>query len=472
MIDPLRRPAPGLVLAAALALLAIDASASPKPQGSTDTHDVAGATSDEATSDADVLRALPHLTSPLDRAPKLFTFKLADADAPLSLLRAYLDAEVERPGPYNRYVGGAYGRWSKDPWLDLAWGEEDRAADGDGDGSPEDGGSSDTGELPSRQSPLRLTSSGRFRSISDAPSLAQSTLLLTLEGSDPDASRFGAAPPAPDPLRVRINSNDWITRLFVADDRAPFWTTGPSLASNGYGGLWASSAKPVTDWRCRRRPVLFIRYGGENDRFSLVQCSGAVELGAVDRLSILARPPEVPDPGELPDEPDPDAWEKSLEWLPRVKLVNPRLLWLMQKIADAFPHRAVYVYSGYRPHKDKSVLQGHHSMHGDGRAMDIQVHGVRNEALFNFCRKLDDVGCGYYPNSKFVHVDVRRPGTGHAFWIDTSGPGEPSRYVDAWPGVVEQGALVWMQVPGREALPQGQRPRTPDERGTADVIRK
>ena len=179
----------------------------------------------------------------------------------------------------------------------------------------------------------------------------------------------------------------------------------------------------------------------------------------------------MPDPGELPDEPDPDAWEKSGAWLPRVKLVNPRLLWLLQKIADAFPHRAIYVYSGYRPHKDKSVLQGHHSMHGDGLAMDIQVHGVRNEALFNFCRKLDDVVCGYYPHSKFVHVDVRRPGTGHAFWIDTSGPGEPSRYVDSWPGVVDHGALVWMQVPGREALPQGPRPRTPDERVSPDVIR-
>jgi hypothetical protein len=75
--------------------------------------------------------------------------------------------------------------------------------------------------------------------------------------------------------------------------------------------------------------------------------------------------------------------------------------------------------------------------------MDISVMGVPNAALFELCRTLDDVGCGFYPNSKFVHLDVRRPGTGHAFWIDASGPGEPSRYVDSWPGVVEGGALVW-----------------------------
>ena len=68
---------------------------------------------------------------------------------------------------------------------------------------------------------------------------------------------------------------------------------------------------------------------------------------------------------------------------------------------------------------------------------------VPNEQLFNICRKLDDIGCGFYPNSKFVHIDIRRPGTGHAYWIDISGPGEPSHYVDGWPGVVEGGALSW-----------------------------
>jgi hypothetical protein len=38
---------------------------------------------------------------------------------------------------------------------------------------------------------------------------------------------------------------------------------------------------------------------------------------------------------------------------------------------------------------------------------------------------------------------VRRPGSGHPIWIDVSAPGEPSRYVDAWPGVIDGGALVW-----------------------------
>jgi hypothetical protein len=371
-------------------------------------------------------------STPLDHPPQRSTFRLDEpGDTTLTLLRAYFDAEVERPGPYGRYVGGPWGKWRTQPWLSLSWGNSGPGLEGESAPSAEAHALGD--ELAARPS---LENSGGGFSFS-----------LGFE-TRPSLTGF-------------------------TDDQPPFWTTGPSLTSNGFDTLWAAPVKPVIDWRCRRRPVVFVRFGGESDRFSLVRCNGAVEPGAVDRLSIAARPPEVPDPGELPDEPDPDAWQKGGEWLPRVKLVNPRLLWLLQKVADAFPHRAIYIYSGYRPHRDKAQSQGHHSQHGEGRAMDIQVYGIPNETLFQYCRKLEDVGCGYYPNSKFVHVDVRKPGTGHAFWIDISGPGEPSRYVDSWPGIVEQGALAWVQLPPRNsASPQGPRPRTPDERGSADAIRK
>ena len=69
--------------------------------------------------------------------------------------------------------------------------------------------------------------------------------------------------------------------------------------------------------------------------------------------------------------------------------------------------------------------------------------GVPNRDLFLFCRKLRDVGCGYYPYTNFVHVDVRAYGSGHPMWIDASPPGMPPHYVDSWPGVVESGALQW-----------------------------
>ena len=39
------------------------------------------------------------------------------------------------------------------------------------------------------------------------------------------------------------------------------------------------------------------------------------------------------------------------------------------------------------------------------------------------------VGVGYYPNSSFVHLDVRKDRS--AFWIDYSGPGERAVYSQA-----------------------------------------
>ncbi len=127
---------------------------------------------------------------------------------------------------------------------------------------------------------------------------------------------------------------------------------------------------------------------------------------------------------------------QSGEWVPGVRLIDPRLVWVLGVFAESFPGRPIYVISGYRPGPGWSF-------HERGRALDVFVMGVKNEALFRVCRKLNDVACGFYPNNTFVHVDVRPPGTGHALWVDVSGPGQPSRYVDAWPGVVEGGALDW-----------------------------
>jgi hypothetical protein len=50
-----------------------------------------------------------------------------------------------------------------------------------------------------------------------------------------------------------------------------------------------------------------------------------------------------------------------------------------------------------------------------------------------FAKTLGDTGCGFYPNSSFVHIDVRDAGAGHVTWIDASGPGETPRYVPTWP---------------------------------------
>jgi hypothetical protein len=357
----------------------------------------------------------------LEEPPKLVNFKLDDPSfARLTLLQSFHEAAVERPGAVKRYLSSPWGRWGQEPWWKLAW-MRDRSEE-----PPE-------------------------------PRAFESPALTALGPAAPADRLFGfepmraaiEAPLGADPVQAVAGSGPeawptWLQRLSPGWSPPSFDSTGASFASNGFDALWSLlPLKPAPNWKCRRRPVRFVRYGGESDSFALVRCDGSVAPEALDRMTLIARLPEAARPGELlPDDPDPEAVARG-EWAPGVRVVHPRLLWALQRISDAFPWKTIYVFSGYRPRKTNEKAGSHHSLHSDARAMDIHILGVPNASLFQLCRTLDDVGCGFYPNSKFVHVDVRKPATGRAFWVDISGPGEPSHYVDSWPGVVESGALVW-----------------------------
>jgi hypothetical protein len=179
--------------------------------------------------------------------------------------------------------------------------------------------------------------------------------------------------------------------------------------------------QPCPWWR-KPRAVTILAQDAESDRFALVDCEGAIAPDALDRLSVLARPPGTPRPElPLPEEPASD----GDEWAPAVKLLHPRLVWLVARLASVFPGHAIRLASGYR-------RDGHGTLHARGRALDLSFQGIENERLYAECKKLKDVGCGFYPNHTFVHVDVRPYGTGRPSWVDVSNPGEPSQYVDEW----------------------------------------
>mgnify|MGYP001355700994 CR=1 FL=1 len=211
---------------------------------------------------------------------------------------------------------------------------------------------------------------------------------------------------------------------------APAWLHGAAAPAPEL--LPLSRAPACAPWQ-RHKPATLLRHGPERDRFALLECDGSIAAEAIDRLSVMARPIDVPRPPlPLPAEAAPDAGFG--EWTPGVRLVHPRLVWVMQQVADRFPYRGIYIVSGVRPGAGRS-------QHARGRALDVQVLGVAKERLFALCHQLRDVACGYYPHHEFVHFDVREAGSGHPLWVDASLPGEPSRYVDAWPGVVDGGAL-------------------------------
>lgn len=103
--------------------------------------------------------------------------------------------------------------------------------------------------------------------------------------------------------------------------------------------------------------------------------------------------------------------------------IEPRLVTLLRIVSDHFGSRKIEVISGFRPYTPTQYTP--HSNHNHGKAIDFRVVGVPNEAVRDFCRTLKNTGCGYYPNSVFVHMDVRDKS---AFWVDYSKPGEPPRY--------------------------------------------
>ena len=99
--------------------------------------------------------------------------------------------------------------------------------------------------------------------------------------------------------------------------------------------------------------------------------------------------------------------------------VDPKLIRLISAISDKFGGRPMRIVSGYRT---KSFVAA--SKHKEGKAIDFSIPGVPNEALRDYLRTIKGVGVGYYPNSSFVHLDVRGY---NSYWVDYAGPGEAPR---------------------------------------------
>ena len=101
---------------------------------------------------------------------------------------------------------------------------------------------------------------------------------------------------------------------------------------------------------------------------------------------------------------------------------HPRLALLLARISDHFGGREIVLVSGFR---EAGGYTRESSRHIAGRAADIEVRGVPRRSVWEFCKTLAQTGCGFYPRSVFVHVDVRER---TAQWVDWSGPGQRKRY--------------------------------------------
>lgn len=130
-----------------------------------------------------------------------------------------------------------------------------------------------------------------------------------------------------------------------------------------------------------------------------------------------------------------------------VRVLNPRLVTMLAQVTAHFRGHRVEVISGWRPSRNPRAG----SRHAHARALDFRLAGVSCEALRDFAYSLPNAGVGYYPNSVFVHLDVRDPDEGSARWTDYSARGEAPRY-GRWPprdaDVAREMAFITQQVEG------------------------
>lgn len=99
----------------------------------------------------------------------------------------------------------------------------------------------------------------------------------------------------------------------------------------------------------------------------------------------------------------------------QVAAIDPALLVLLERVSSQFSnHEVIHVISGYRsPHTNQMLAEttggvARHSLHMEGKAIDVRLPGRDLEQLHKAARALQGGGVGYYPDSQFVHMDTGR----------------------------------------------------------------
>lgn len=96
-----------------------------------------------------------------------------------------------------------------------------------------------------------------------------------------------------------------------------------------------------------------------------------------------------------------------------VHAVDPALLDQLHNIKLLLgSNKPFHIVSGYRSPQTNANLRRHsrgvarHSLHMEGRAVDIRMEGVGAKSIRDVALTLQSGGVGYYPHSNFVHVDT------------------------------------------------------------------
>jgi uncharacterized protein YcbK (DUF882 family) len=100
----------------------------------------------------------------------------------------------------------------------------------------------------------------------------------------------------------------------------------------------------------------------------------------------------------------------------KVGVIDPRLFDLLHRLQlELGCCEPFHVISGYRSPETNATLKAtrgggvaRHSLHMDGKAIDIRLPGVPLTDVREAAISLKQGGVGYYPREQFVHVDTGR----------------------------------------------------------------
>ena len=99
----------------------------------------------------------------------------------------------------------------------------------------------------------------------------------------------------------------------------------------------------------------------------------------------------------------------------KIAEMDPQLLLLLDEVNGKLGNgKELHIISGYRSPESNAKLHANsngvakHSMHMDGKAIDIRLPGKDLKMVHKAAMSLKGGGVGYYPDSQFVHMDTGR----------------------------------------------------------------
>jgi uncharacterized protein YcbK (DUF882 family) len=107
-------------------------------------------------------------------------------------------------------------------------------------------------------------------------------------------------------------------------------------------------------------------------------------------------------------------WIFRCHYTNQVHPIDPHTIDFLGQLHQTVGGREVHIISGYRSPEYNDLLRresggvARHSLHLDGKALDIRIPGVALADVRQAALGLRYGGVGYYPGNNFIHIDSGR----------------------------------------------------------------